>query len=350
MISIPVYNELPDSFFEIPLQVYRNLPLRIEEDRNYINRLLQIRSRHAELQLFTDHQNIRLLGMIDKGSSTALFGFWETTHDFRLNQEAFGAFEQWSLSKGCTRIEGPKNFNTLHAYRLRLGTPSWLQFNREPVNPDGYPKMLEQLGYRPAFSFQSRLLDTQVIPKVYISKQQWVDQLSSLPFGFIPLNRQSWVTHQTQIFELVNDIFGENPGFNVVSQQEFELLYNADFAEGLCPHTSVLVQERSTQKLVAISLCQPNYLPLRLNHSPKFEEHYPLLEHRTLLAKTQGVHPDYRKQGLMNYLGAYGMLSFKAYYDDIVFCLMRDDNPSLRFTDPFPYERVNYALYNKDLR
>ena len=101
---------------------------------------------------------------------------------------------------------------------------------------------------------------------------------------------------------------------------------------------------------MALSFCHPNYAPLVLGSTPpNFARDYPRLTERTLLAKTVGVHPDFRKQQLMNYLGAYGMMSFRELYDQVIFCLMRSDNFSRHFTDDLPFEAAQYALFSQDL-
>ncbi len=276
-----------------------------------------------------------------------MFGFWETINDSILNTALFKAFETWARSRGCTRVEGLKNFNTFHNYRLRLDRAPWGQFTREPVNPSYYPALLRQAGYAVQQRFVSRLIRAEVIPQAYTDKRVLLEGLKTLPYEFIPLNRESWQARAPEIFALVADIFGQNPGYRGIAAEEFELLYNPTYAASLCPHTSVLMAERETGRLVAISLCYPNYAPLRLQTPPVFAEHYPMLRHRTMLAKTQGVHPDYRQRGLMNYLGAYGMMSFRDYYDDAIFCLMREGNASLRFTERLAYAEVGYGMFGK---
>jgi hypothetical protein len=51
----------------------------------------------------------------------------------------------------------------------------------------------------------------------------------------------------------------------------------------------------------------------------------------------------------MNYMGAYGMMSFRELYDQVIFCLMRSDNFSRHFTDGLPAEVAQYALFGKHL-
>jgi hypothetical protein len=342
--------ELPDSYYALGELVYRNLPFCYQQQPQEVNQLLRLAGEGKEL-LFFELDGACLLGIFKPKEQQAAFAFWECLTDFDACQELFQAFESAARERGCVQLDGPLHFNTFHRYRLRLGeaAPSWLQFDREPVNPCYYSDFLSRLGYQTKHLFESRLLQTRIIPTVYSSKKDLVESVKQLPYAFIPLNRKSWEEHELGIYELIGAIFGQNPGFQSVQLEEFKLLYNATYAEALCPLTSLLLADKSTGQLVAISLCHPNYSPLQLAGPPNFEVHYPLLQHRTLLAKTQGVHPDYRQKGLMNYLGAYGMLSFRAYYDDIIFCLMREDNPSLRFTDGFAHEKCQYASYHKRL-
>ncbi|MFN2428640.1 MAG: hypothetical protein ABR574_01400 [Cryomorphaceae bacterium] len=349
MKIIPIKDRFPDDFYVFPNSVYRDLPYRPEEDREQTESLLKFAKQSFELFLITDFKNVRLLGIYPPEKTTAYFGFWEAANHFTSSKKAFDLLIQKMSQRGYKNLEGPIHFNTFHRYRLRLQSPSWGMFNREPVNPEYYPTFLEKLGFRPKHTYESRLIKTEVVPEVYQSKKDLVASVRDLPFEFIPLSEEIWVERETEVFELINTVFGLNPGFQSISIEEFRLLYNADYAAGLCPHTSVLLAERNTGKLVAISLCHPNYKSLSLSEKPVFTKHYPLLNHRTLLAKTQGVHPDHRKQGLMNYLGAYGMLTFRKFYDDIIFCLMRADNPSLRFTDAFDYEKVEYATYVREI-
>ena len=349
MEIIHIKDQFPDHFYALAETIYKDLPYRPEEDRQHTDELLKFANKSSEILLVTDRKNVRLLAICPPGKTKAYFGFWETTDDFYSCQKAFEILFDELKNREYSGIEGPVHFNTFHRYRLRLDTPSWKMFNREPVNPEYYPAFLERLGFKIHHTYESRLIKTEVVPEVYRSKKELVDSVRDLPFEFIPLNPQTWSEKEPEIFELINHIFGLNPGFQSIPIEEFRLNYNAEYAAQLCPHTSVLLADRSSGKLVAISLCHPNYTPLNLSEKPVFEKHYPLLNHRTMLAKTQGVHPDFRQLGLMNYLGAYGMLSFRKYYDDIIFCLMRADNHSLRFTDAFDYEKVEYASYIREI-
>ncbi len=303
-----------------------------------------------DIILYTDHRQLRLVGIFPHGSKTAHFGFWETTDDVDLNRQAFALLEADAAASGCTSITGPLDFNTFQRYRLRLqDVPSWGTFDREPVNPAYYANLLEQLAYEPTSTFESRRIRKEHIPAVYLDKQLYLDELQKIPYDFIPITPAVWQKYEPEIYALVHEVFGTNPSYKPVSREQFRMLYNGTFAQKLCPYSSVLFREQASGRFAAMSFCHPNYYSLQLpaTASPIFAQDYPKLEKRVLLAKSVGVHPDFRGQGLMNYLGAYGMLCFQEYYEEVIFCLMRSDNFSTHFTNMLPYESARYALFGK---
>ncbi len=349
---------LPPSFFVLPAAVYADQVLRpVPEDPARVAALFAAEAARHEIILYTDHQRLRLVGMFPKsaapgGSAEALFGFWEATPDAAdLTAAAFSALAADAAARGCHRLVGPLNFSTFHAYRLRLGAevPSWGAFDREPVNPAYYPAWLAAAGFAPTLTYESRLIRPATVPAVYADKAALLAQLGSVPFQFIPLTPAAWAAHEDALYPLVHAIFGENPAYRAITAAQFHALYGAAYARALCPYSSVLVREPASGQLVGLSFCHPNYRPLNLpaGTPPDFARDYPRLPHgqRTLLAKTVGIHPAWRQRGLMSLLGAYGMGPFRALYDQVIFCLMRTNNPSLAFTDGLPVEVARYALY-----
>ena len=349
---IPYAGTLPESFFAIGAKPYRQLDFRPVEDPNLTRRLFELEADRNEIVIYTDEQDLRLVGIFPKEGGEAYFGFWETTDDASKNQEAFTLLEAEARRLNYKQLVGPINFNTFHRYRLRLGTAPWQLFDREPVNPDYYPGLLLQLGFAVRSTFESRLIKKETVPEVYLDKQQFLQELEKRPFDFIPVNRDTWVQYEAEIFELVQVIFSGNPAYKPVSKAQFRLLYNAGFAAQLCPSSSVLFRDKASGRFAALSFCPPNYQPLQLlpAASPVYAVDFPQLPKKTLLAKTVGVHPDFRRQGLMSYLAAYAMFSFRDLYEEVLFCLMRSNNFSTHFTNGLPYEAVQYALYQKLLQ
>jgi ribosomal protein S18 acetylase RimI-like enzyme len=350
---LPYTGLLPASFAALGAAPYLDRPYA-PADEPPAAQLCALLAASHDIVFYTDHRTLQLAGLFPKEAAGGLayFGFWETTDDLALNQLAFDQLRAEARERGFRQVQGPLHFSTYFRYRLRLGAaPSWGQFDREPVNPPYYPQLLAAAGFRPALTFESRRLRAETVPAVYRQQAAALSRLDTLPFDFIPLNSKVWQAMEEEIFALIQQVFGQNPAYRAVSRAQFGLLYNAAYAAGLCPHSSVLFRHRASGRLAALSLCQPNYQPLALppGTAPNFIRDYPRLPApRTLLAKTVGVHPDFRGQGLQALLAAYAMRSFLAHYEDVIFCLMRADNLSLRFTDGLPAEVVNYALFERE--
>lgn len=350
--QIPYAGVLPDSFFALAAKPYRHAGFKPGEDPDFTRRLFDLEAARNDLVVFTDEQDLRLVGIFPREGEEAFFGFWETSQDLALNQEAFALLEAEARRRHVRHLVGPMNFNTFHAYRLRLGPAPWGMFDREPVNPVYYPDLLTQLGFAVCTTFESRLVKKDAVPDVYADKQQFLQELGKIPFDFIPVNPETWLQYEEEIFGLVQAIFSRNPAYRPVSKEQFRLLYHPGFAARLCPASSVLFRHQASSRLAALSFCLPNYQALDLppGVAPVFADDFPRLTKKTLLAKTVGVHPDFRRQGLMSFLAAYAMFSFRELYEEVLFCLMRSDNFSTHFTNGLPYESVTYALYHKQLQ
>ncbi|WP_310392210.1 hypothetical protein [Hymenobacter sp.] len=347
---IPYAGHLPAGFFSLAEAPYASLPFAPEESAAQVQQLLTWEAARHDIIIYTDHRHLRLVGLFPHHGDAAYFGFWETTDDAALNAQAFGLLAADAARFGKTTISGPLHFSTYHRYRLRLGpAPSWQQFDREPVNPAYYPALLHHAGLTPALTFESRLLRAETVPRVYLEKNPALELLPQIPFDFIPVTPENWALLADDIFQLIHEIFSLNPAYQPVGRAQFDLLYNPQYAAKLCPHSSVLFRDRASGRLAALSLCHPNYHALRLpaGESPVFARDYPRLPRKTLLAKTVGVHPDFRQRGLMDLLAAYAMRRFQTYYEEIIFCLMRADNYSLRFTDGLAVETAHYALFER---
>ena len=340
---IPYHPAHPDPFFD---------HLVADESPDLTRQLLYLEATRNEFVGYTNRQSLQLLGIFPCNSQEAYFGYWETPNDPVLTAQAFALLEADARLRGRTGLVGPLNVNTFHRYRLRLEpAPSWGNFDREPTNPAYYPALLAQAGFRVNALFESRLLRKADVPAVYLNKQPLLDSLASLPFTFLPLNSDTWPQHEADLFDLVHRVFGANPAYRPISPAQFQLLYNRQFAEKLCPFSSSLARDNASGRLVGLCFCLPDYggLTLPPGVSPTFARDFDRLDRKVLLVKTVGVDPAFRKQGLMSALGGYAMLSFQSRYDDVIFCLMRQDNFSTHFSNGFPVEVATYALYEKPL-
>ena len=187
--------QLPAGFFELPQRLYAGQPYYPQAEHQAEQLCQQMAATH-DLVGYADAPNtLRLLGIFppDAAEGTAYFGFWETEDDLAVNQLAFNQLRQDAAARGFGRVRGPLHFSTYFRYRLRLGAvPSWGQFDREPVNPPAYPRLLAGVGFRPALTFESRRLQAATVPAVYRQQAAVLAQLADAPFDFIPLNARAW--------------------------------------------------------------------------------------------------------------------------------------------------------------
>jgi hypothetical protein len=344
---------IPDSFFKIPEKIYGESLIKPTEDPETIKVLFAIEATQHDIVLYTDHEQIRLVGIFPKDEPAAYFGFWESVADEELHAQAFGLLENDAREKGRSSLTGPINFSTFQANRLRVGAlPSWGMFDKEPVNPVYYPDLLLHIGFQEISTYETRLITMKNLPALVADKQGLLKAMGQIPFDFIPLNPENWKLFERDIFKLMHVIFKENPFYKAISYEQFQIIYSYRFSEKLCPYSSVLIKDQASGQLAAICMCQPNYRALYpAIEDPGFAEDFDKLTHKTLMAKTFGVHPDFRRQGLLNYMGAYGLIQLKdGIYEDVLLCLMRSDNYSAHFSNNIPYESAKYALYEKALR
>lgn len=351
MRRIQFDNDLPESFVAISRTVYKGLELKNTESHEAILKQLLLFKENQDLIIYTDDENVRMIGIFPPDSDLAYFGYWESTDAPELNKQAFDLLKEDSKNKGYKELIGPINFNTYLPYRVRVGKfPSWVQFDKEPVNPTYYLNLLIDNGFKICNEYESRMITKETIKDVYFSKESILNDLKTIPFDFIPITSVFWSEHREELYHLIHETFCVNPYYRKITFEQFNSIFTDTFVARLCPHSSVTFRDQKTGKLAAISLCHPNYMELaESNENISFDTHYHLLKKKTLLAKSVGVHPQFRSNGLMNFLGAYGMISFQEYYEEVLFCLMREGNFSLRFSDYFPHDKSVYALFNYKL-
>ena len=142
------YGSLPDSFFEI-FKTINNIAFPfLNENSTAIEELFINEMVDSSIIIYTNHINVRLVGIFNKNKAEAFFGFWETINDIAINIQAFDLLAKDAKFFNCNKIEGPINFNTYNNYRLSTKPlPSWGWFVGEPINAIYYNSLLENLGY-----------------------------------------------------------------------------------------------------------------------------------------------------------------------------------------------------------
>lgn len=352
---------LPDAFLDLPASVYTNDPWWIPEDRNAVmaqfsqgndwfdsgRAWLGVIPGKARLAGFFSHQ------VID-GETAAFFGYWEGVDDLAVHERLFTALREWAREQGATRLYGPINFTTFNAYRLRLDRFEDGAFPGEPWNPPYYRQLIEQLGFDVRYRYLSTFNDTaNVIDSIkadYLRVKPQLEKAVALEI----MTPELWMEHLDELYGFVDQVFGGNFAYTPISRQTFTAACGKPFANRLCPRTSVLAKARDG-RIAGFFLVFPDYSPL-LRQSTQlpvpaaditWARHYPALPRpRRGLAKTGGVHPDFRSLGLFTAMSCELSLRAEGIYDTLAATLVREDNPSRQFALRHgTAHHHSYALY-----
>ena len=357
---------LPDDFVQLPYYIYAHDPFWLGEDEASLRAQFSHHNSwfsQGQAWLGVVPQQARLAGFFQPtqridGEAAAFFGFWESTNSLEANELLFAEFSQWAQQQGAKHIYGPINFTTFAANRLRLDHFERGAFPSEPWNPPYYPALLAQLGYQVRYRYLSTFSPLNdiitAIGQDYLRVKPKLEQ----HFNLLAMTPEFWLANLPELYGFVDEVFGANFAYTPISFETFQAHCGESFALKFCPKTSVLATTKEG-RIAGFFLVYPDYSPLMRitgEHSISaaainYAEHYRLLpKPRTALAKTGGVHPDFRAFGLFTAMSCE--LSFRArgHYEIMAGALVREDNASLKFAARHGTARTHqYALYQQKI-
>lgn len=307
---------LPDAFFDVARTVYAGDPGWIPEQAKEARALFS--PAHSFFETGSAWLDVipgkaRLAGFVHPDARVgdepaAYFGYWETLDDAEACATLFRRFEAWARSKGVRQVMGPINFRTHYAYRVRLNHFDTAPFHPgEPYNPAYYLTLLDRMGYRQSQLYHSWFGDgPAIVASVNDAISRVMDRAVSHGFRFIPLTPEWWLENLESLHEDTRAIFGDNPGFSQISMQEFRALLGPEKVAAVDPNCSLVVLGPEG-RMVAFMLTFPDFAPLVCQgaanplspYELRFADHFRLLSRPTLIAKTVGVMPKYRRLGLV---------------------------------------------------
>ena len=288
----------------------------------------------------------------------AFFGYFETVQQPDAAQHLFADLADWARAQGATALYGPINFTTYNAYRIKLDQFHRRAFPGEPYNRPWYAHVLERCGFSLRYRYATRINEdvNLMIPAVnafYSGQREKVNAA----FDIRTVDGDFWLAHLDELYQTIDSIFGANFAYSPIDLETFRRSCGEPFARRLCPKSSVAAFDRQ-QRLAGFFLCFPDYSPL-LNQGADnrlsadqihYAEHFDQLpESKLALAKTGGVHPDYRQGGLFNALSCELSLRLQPHYEQVAGAMVREDNPSYRFAARFGDQARHYGLYWKTL-
>ena len=365
-------SELPDGFSELAASVYRDDPNWIPEDTDAVRQAFSEANRWLDCSaeqtgnrawLGCHAGRARLAAFFNPELEVdrqrpAFFGYFEAVNDLEACRELFDEARAWASAQGATALFGPVNFTTYGQYRIKLDHFDKRAFLGEPYNPDYYPALMEQLGFELRYRYVTRINEDAgaLVPEVDRFYSPMRDNIRSL-FRIEAMDGDFWMSHLEQLYPTVNSIFSNNFAYSPIDFDTFVKSCGEPFARKLCPHSSVAAFDRAGQ-LAGFFMCFPDYSPL-INQGASdpvtasalcFDQHFEQFPRPRLgLAKTGGVHPDYREANLFNALSCELTLRLLPHYQQVAGAMVREDNPSLRFAARFGPQARHYGLYKQML-
>lgn len=358
---------LPPAFKHLPHRVYTGDPHWIPEDLDALDRLFS--EEHTYFQygqacIEIAGDKARLAGFYNPrlridGKKVGFFGYWETVDEEAVNRRLFRRVEAWARQQGAERLYGPVNFSTFHTYRVRLNEFEAGCFPGEPYNPPYYSLLLNRMGYTLAEQYVSlvhRRVYHKVAARLLRLKATFVNAGGDPSLRLVPLTPAYWMDNLKRFHALVESIFRQNFAYTSIPYPAFEAACGEAFSHTICSRTSFLMMNEADD-ILAFFIAFPDYGPLLRQGNPnrvqrrdlRYDVHFPALEHPTFLAKTLGVHPAYRRRGLLNTLATAALLHSIRYYHDGIVCLMKEDNPSVRYARSIAESVRRYGLFVMEL-
>jgi len=358
---------IDDAFFKVPKLIY---PLDSQwhgECESHIRSLFSdANSWHEDGKVYVevDPGAMRVVGMIHprqviESEVFGFFGFWETTDNLDRNRSAFARMEKWLRDAGATALVGPINFNTFHAYRLRIDADlNQPAFAGEPFNPAYYERFLQNLGFKPRVYYRSQFseLSDREVKVIEQHGEKYATLLSDKGFRFSSVDENLWLSRLDELYRASSDIFGENLGFQQIGYEDFRAYAGHRLYERLCPRSTIFAFDKE-DRIAGVHLAIPDYsslmpsTPLHARGEFKFcfERDFCRLSNPGLIVKTIGVLPDHRRHGLLRTLMVHALRAAVGHYGWVCGATAREDNPSNLGGAPIMTDVRRYALFWKRL-
>lgn len=283
------------------------------------------------------------------------FGFWESHNDPKANQALFSQLFEWARQRGIKRVIGPIDRSTAYRYRLKLNAFDQRPFYSEPYNPAYYPHLLEQVGFTLRHRYYSWLDDLSPMAdrfRDYVAPMRAALETNS-GITFRPLGEVEPALWKDEFYPLAQKTFQHNIAYSGFSKTLIETLYGDTYFNALCPHASVIALTH-TDRIAGFFLAIPDYhqftagapFEQRLS-APNYRQDFPLLATKTLLGKTAGVAPLFRRTHLFTVMSQLVAEWGTPLYQKTGAVMVHEQNPSARiaslaFGDT---NQMEYGLY-----
>lgn len=348
---------IPNDFFELPTNIYKDDLFYFGESKEFINSLIKNHQEKANIHIELNKSS-RAVGFIyndspKEESKVAYFGFFETLNDSEGCKELFQNLEKWAKKHNATKLIGPIDFSTFFRYRIRLNHFENTPFTGEPYNKSYYPALLEENGYSHQQLYRTYKNHnlTDEFHNYIAKKDSQIKQSNELSeFKVIPLTEELWMKYLPHFFTFIDGAFKLNHYYYPIDQDFFFKVYGHNFAKRLCPKTSKIVLDPENN-IAAFMANFPDYSEIIFDQPDySYEKDYKNIKLRSLLIKSVGVHPKYRSMNLFNYMLADMPKIIARNYSEVRACLVQVGGITEKYTSTFHSKNpTEYAVFAKNL-
>ena len=253
------------NFLEVPDNIYKHDPSWVAPLQSEIKRSLDARNNpyfvNTSLQKFVCYNNgdpvARAVAVINRehwkkfGKKAAFFGFFESVNDTDAVSCLFETISGYCQDAGAELLEGP--FNPNHYSELGILTDNFQTAPAffETYNPDYYPKLLENVGFK-----VSKRLHTRINTDAGNYLRNRYGTLS-FPIGIRDfkvrmISLWNLKSDLEKIREINNDAFSDNWHFLPLSRSEYT--YSAKYLFFVTkPNLIVLIEKVACARVVVAS-------------------------------------------------------------------------------------------------
>ncbi len=363
---------VPNDFLDLREKIYCRDSMEIPEDRAAITAQFSASNpwlAHNEAASMCVEGQARTAvfapgSLLIEGKRACFFGFFESLDppgDAEATQAVLAQAESWARKRGAESLFGPINFSTYNNYRIRLDAePGAITFPGEPYNPGYYRELLEVCGYSLHQGYRTQIAPIAHLDQARSAREACRTAIETQGFTIQPLSHDKWLSSIDEFQLLVESTFRQNFAYTPMSRAMFSQVCGPSFIQKADPEVSVVCLGPGGE-IAGFFLVYPHYGPLVTRSAGNrrlpvdaldFATHWPQLQslgHKVAIAKTVGVHPAFRRKGIMDAMSLAALDQGEKRYERWFGALIRDDNPSRNFGDSWETAGRTYGLFSKCL-
>ena len=156
-------------------------------------------------------------------------GFFESINDRAVADGLLNAAIDWLKSKDCNEVWGPMNSSIWNSYRFKIDFLDEEPFVGEPYNPEYYPQLFEQFGFKIKHTWYSSLIDlgdnTEVLQQTCEKYEKHYNRSIDKGYTYSYNKKAQFDVEFQEIYSFFLASFDGFVGYYKISLKEFTFLY-----------------------------------------------------------------------------------------------------------------------------